>query len=98
MADIEAAQSNHFDIIEGLHCKSVIITSMLLEYNHQSNCISFVIVRFMNNILEAIFQYLDAESLRNTELTCKAWKAAASDSNPKKLWQVLLHTKVSSIR
>jgi hypothetical protein len=52
----------------------------------------------MNNILEAIFQYLDAESLRNTELTCKAWKAAASDSNPKKLWQVLLHTKVSSIR
>ncbi len=48
----------------------------------------------MNDVVEEIFQYLDAESLQNAELTCKAWKAAASEVNHEKLWQVLLHNKV----
>jgi F-box-like len=48
----------------------------------------------MNDILQVLFKYLDAESLQNAELTCKAWKAAASDVNHQKLWQVLLHKKV----
>ncbi|XP_046460933.1 F-box and WD repeat domain-containing 11-B-like isoform X2 [Daphnia pulex] len=51
-------------------------------------------VRHMNNVVEEIFQYLDAESLRNAELTCKAWKAAASEVNQEKLWQVLLQNKM----
>jgi hypothetical protein len=48
----------------------------------------------MNNVVEEIFQYLDAESLKNAELTCKAWKAAASEVNQEKLWRVLLQNKV----
>jgi hypothetical protein len=48
----------------------------------------------MNNVVEEIFQYLDAESLQNVELTCKAWRAAASKVNQEKLWQVWLHNKV----
>jgi hypothetical protein len=48
----------------------------------------------MNNVVEEIFQYLDAESLQNAELTCKAWKAAASVVNQKKLWKLLLKKKV----
>ncbi|XP_046633671.1 F-box and WD repeat domain-containing 11-B-like isoform X1 [Daphnia pulicaria] len=51
-------------------------------------------VRHMNNVVEEIFQYLDAESLQNAELTCKAWKAAASGVNQEKLWRVLLQNKM----
>jgi hypothetical protein len=53
-----------------------------------------ITVRYMKIILEAIFKFLDSESLRNAELTCKTWKAAVSDINPNKLWQMLLHKKV----
>ncbi len=53
-----------------------------------------IAVRHMNNVVEEIFQYLDAESLQNAELTCKAWKAAASGVNQEKLWRVLLQNKV----
>ena len=53
-----------------------------------------IAARCLSNLLEVVFKYLDADSLRNAELTCKAWKVAASDSNPKKLWRVLLQKQV----
>jgi hypothetical protein len=53
-----------------------------------------IVVKHLNDVLEKIFKYLDAESLLNAELTCKAWKAAASVVNQKKLWKLLLKKKV----
>ncbi len=47
-----------------------------------------IVVKHLNDVLENIFKYLDAESLLNAELTCKAWKAAASVVNQKKLWKL----------
>ncbi len=94
----EGAQSNHFDIVKGLHCKSA--TKTIDDAGSIKTLYYFLLLiaaRCLNNLLEVVFKYLDADSLRNAELTCKAWKAAASDSNPKKLWHVLLHKQVRYI-
>lgn len=50
--------------------------------------------KFMNDVLQLIFEYLDNESLQNVELTSQAWRTAISDGNPNKLWGRLLQQKV----
>ncbi|XP_046633695.1 F-box and WD repeat domain-containing 11-B-like isoform X1 [Daphnia pulicaria] len=67
-----------------------------MENEQHFDVIKGLHVKHLNDVLEKIFKYLDAESLLNAELTCKAWKAAASVVNQKKLWKLLLKKKMSN--
>lgn len=91
MSEMENEQ--HFDVIKGLH--GAFFLEKLLSMKFYYFCSYHLIaVKHLNDVLEKIFKYLDAESLLNAELTCKAWKAAASGVNQEKLWRVLLQNKV----
>ena len=50
--------------------------------------------RYMQDVLGAIFEQLDQQSLQNAELVSNKWKMAIADGNPSKLWDKFLHEKV----
>ncbi|XP_046633650.1 uncharacterized protein LOC124313028 [Daphnia pulicaria] len=73
------------------------MTSQVLT-GHDST--SFDIIRELHrkqmvHVLHLIFKYLDEDAVANAELTSKNWRAAISDGNSDKLWNDLLHKKMS---
>ena len=48
----------------------------------------------MQDVLGAIFEQLDQQSLQNAELVSNKWKMAIDDGNPSKFWDKFLHEKV----
>jgi hypothetical protein len=84
----------HFDVIKGLHGAFFLEKLLSMKFYYFICSYHLIAVKHLNDVLEKIFKYLDAESLLNAELTCKAWKAAASVVNQKKLWKLLLKKKV----
>ena len=66
--------------------KCFAIDKIVLLYN--------VTDRYMQDVLGAIFEQLDQQSLQNAELVSNKWKMAIADGNPSKLWDKFLHEKV----